>query len=98
MGGTNDLAQGYTKDQILSNIKSMAEQAAAKDMKVVLCSVTPCNMTYSRLSPKEKGTHIVALNKMIKGPQRTGIWRSHTAPPARMPQWNCYARRNRRYW
>ena len=66
MGGTNDLAQGYTKDQILGNIKSMAEQAAAKNMKVVLCSVTPCNERYSRLSPKEKGTHIVALNKMIK--------------------------------
>jgi len=66
MGGTNDLAQGYTKDQILGNIKSMAEQAAAKNMKVVLCSVTPCNEQYSRLSPKEKGTHIVALNKMIR--------------------------------
>lgn len=66
MGGTNDLAQGYTKDQILNNIKSMAEQAAAKKMKVVLCSVTPCNERYSLLSPKEKGTHIVALNKMIK--------------------------------
>ncbi len=66
MGGTNDLAQGISKDQILANLKSMAEQAAAKNMKVVLCSVTPCNMTYSRLTPHEKGTHIVALNKMIK--------------------------------
>lgn len=66
MGGTNDLAWNVSKDQILSNIKSMAEQAAAKDMKVVLCSVTPCNEQYSKLTPKEKGTHIVALNKMIK--------------------------------
>ncbi len=66
MGGTNDLAQGYSKDQILSNIKSMAEKAAEANMKVVLCSVTPCNMTYSRLTPHEKGTHIVALNRMIK--------------------------------
>ena len=66
MGGTNDLAQGITKDNILNNIKSMAEQAAAKNMKVVLCSVTPCNMEYSRLTPRPKGTHIVALNKMIK--------------------------------
>ena len=66
MGGTNDLAQGYSKDQIMASIKSMAEQAAAAKMKVVLCSVTPCNMTYSKLSPHEKGTHIVALNKMIK--------------------------------
>ena len=66
MGGTNDLAQGVSQSQIMTNIKSMAEQAAAKDMKVVLCSVTPCNMSYSKLSPKEKGTHIVALNKKIK--------------------------------
>lgn len=66
MGGTNDLAQGYSKDQILSNLKSMAEQSAAADIKVVLCSVTPCNMSYSKLSPREKGTHIVALNGMIK--------------------------------
>jgi len=66
MGGTNDLAWNISKEEILSNIKSMAEQAAAKNMKVVLCSVTPCNDRYSQLSPKEKGTHIVALNKMIK--------------------------------
>ena len=66
MGGTNDLAQGVSKSRILDNIKSMAEQAAAAGIKVVLCSVTPCNQTYSKLTPKEKGTHIVALNKMIK--------------------------------
>lgn len=66
MGGTNDLAQGVSKEAILKNISSMAEQAAAKNMKVVLCSVTPCNMEYSRLTPRPKGTHIVALNKMIK--------------------------------
>lgn len=66
MGGTNDLAQGYSKEQILSNLKSMAEQAAAKDMKVVLCSVTPCNMEYSKLSPRAKGTHIKTLNAKIK--------------------------------
>lgn len=66
MGGTNDLAQGISKDRILANLKSMAEQAAAQKMKVVMCSVTPCNMTYSKLVPQEKGPHIVALNKMIK--------------------------------
>ena len=66
MGGTNDLAQGYTKDAILNNLSAMAERAAAKKMKVVMCSVTPCNDRYSKLNPKEKGTHIVALNKMIK--------------------------------
>lgn len=66
MGGTNDLAQGVSKSLILDNLRSMAEQAAADGIKVVLCSVTPCNQSYSKLSPREKGTHIVALNKMIK--------------------------------
>lgn len=67
MGGTNDLAQGIGKTRILENLSSMAEQAAAKDMKVILCSVTPCNATYSRLdNPKTKGAHIITLNGMIK--------------------------------
>lgn len=66
MGGTNDLAQGVSKDKILENIASMAMQAADAKMKVVLCSITPCNQTYSKLTPREKGTHIVTLNKRIK--------------------------------
>jgi lysophospholipase L1-like esterase len=67
MGGTNDLAQGVTKANILLNIKNMAEQADALNMKVVLCSVTPCNREYSALSnPKTKGAHIIELNRMIK--------------------------------
>lgn len=67
MAGTNDLAQGYSKQEILMNIKSMAEQAEAADIKVILCSITPCNETYSNLSnPKTKGAHIVAVNEMIK--------------------------------
>lgn len=67
MAGTNDLAQGYTKDQILMNIKNMAEQAEAADMKVILCSITPCNDSYSNLSnPKTKGAHILAVNEKVK--------------------------------
>lgn len=66
MGGTNDLAQGVTKKQILANLTAMAEMADAAGIKVVLCSVTPCNDNYSRLSPKNKGPHIVELNGMIK--------------------------------
>ena len=67
MGGTNDLAQGVTKDGILQNISRMAEMAEAEHMFVILCSVTPCNATYSNLvNPKTKGAHIIALNKMIK--------------------------------
>lgn len=67
MAGTNDLAQGYSKQEILANIKNMAEQAEAEHMNVILCSITPCNDTYSNLSnPKTKGAHIVAVNDMIK--------------------------------
>ena len=66
MGGTNDLAQGVTKEQILANITAMAEMADAAGIKVVLCSVTPCNENYSKLSPKNKGPHIITLNSMIK--------------------------------
>ena len=67
MAGTNDLAQGYSKAEILNNIKNMAEQAEAADMHVVLCSITPCNHEYSVLSnPKTKGAHIIAVNNMVR--------------------------------
>lgn len=67
MGGTNDLAYGYSKETILSNIAAMAESAEELGMSVILCSVTPCNATSSYLSnPPTKGEHIIALNKMIK--------------------------------
>lgn len=67
MGGTNDLAQGYAEEQILSNIVEMAERAAALGMNVILCSVTPCNRSYASLSnPSTKGAHIITLNNMIK--------------------------------
>lgn len=56
MGGTNDLAQGVTRNKILENISSMAEQAEGANIKVILCSITPCNEVYSRLSnPNTKG-------------------------------------------
>lgn len=66
MGGTNDLAQGVAKDDIVANIAAMAEMADAAGIKVVLCSVTPNNDNYSRLSPKNKGGHIITLNGMIQ--------------------------------
>ena len=67
MGGTNDLAQGVSKATILANIKSMAEQAEALNMKVILCTITPCNREYSNLSnPKTKGAHIKEVNRMVK--------------------------------
>jgi len=67
MGGTNDLAQGVSKEQIVANIAAMSEMAQAAGIKVVLCTVTPCNDSYSRLSnPKTKGQHIIWLNEMLK--------------------------------
>ena len=67
MGGTNDLAQGVTKDQIVANIAAMAEMADAAGIKVVICTVTPNNDTYSRLNdPKTKGAHIITLNGMLE--------------------------------
>ena len=66
MGGTNDLAQGITKQQIVSNIGKMAEMADAAGIKVILCTVTPNNDTYSRLNPKNKGPHIIELNGLLK--------------------------------
>ena len=67
MGGTNDLAQGVTKQQIVSNISKMAEMADAAGIHVVICTVTPNNDSYSRLSnPKTKGAHIVTLNGLLQ--------------------------------
>ena len=67
MGGTNDLAQGVTEEGIRDNLASMAQLATAAGIKVVLCSVTPCNNSSSRLkNPNTKGVHIIALNGLIK--------------------------------
>ncbi len=67
MAGTNDLAQGVTEEGIAANIGRMASAATEAGIKVVLCSVTPNDDTYSRLSnPKTKGAHIVKLNGLIK--------------------------------
>ncbi|MBP5689744.1 MAG: hypothetical protein J6W74_02395 [Bacteroidales bacterium] len=67
MGGTNDLAQGVSKADIVANIASMAEMADGNGIKVVLCTVTPNNDSYSRLNdPKTKGAHIITLNGMLQ--------------------------------
>ena len=66
MGGTNDLAQGVSKEEIVSNIGQMADMAIGAGIKVVLCTVTPNNDKYSRLDPKNKGPHIIELNGMLK--------------------------------
>lgn len=65
MGGTNDIAQSVTQDGIMANIKAMCEQADAAGIKVVLCSVTPCNRYYAAVGgPKTQA--ILPLNEAIK--------------------------------
>lgn len=67
MGGTNDLAQGQTKAKILENITAMCDKADKEGIKVILCSITPCNRVYGNLSnPNTKGAHIIAVNEMVK--------------------------------
>ena len=66
MGGTNDLAQGVSKEEIVSHIWDMAAMADNVGIKVVICSITPNNDYYSRLNPHEKGTHIIAVNEMLR--------------------------------
>ncbi|MBP5397484.1 MAG: hypothetical protein J6Y32_02465 [Bacteroidales bacterium] len=66
MCGTNDLAQGVAPATIQDNIRFMADSARKAGIKVVLCSITPCNGTYSRLNPKNKGPHIISMNEWIQ--------------------------------
>ena len=68
MAGINDIAQnnGYiAHENILENIISMCELAKAHDIKVILCSITPCAQFGWRkeLKPAEP---IRSLNKMIR--------------------------------
>lgn len=68
MAGINDIAMnnGYiAHENILGNIISMCELAKANDIKVILCSVTPCAQFSWRkeLKPAEP---IRQLNKMIR--------------------------------
>lgn len=73
MGGTNDLAQGVAKETIIDNISAMAAMAKDAGIQVVLCSVTPNNDSYSKLSdPKTKGAHIIALNTLIQSLATSG--------------------------
>lgn len=65
MGGTNDIAQSVTQDGIMANIKAMSEMADAAGIKVVLCSVTPCNRTYAAVGGP-KTLAILPLNEAIK--------------------------------
>jgi len=68
LAGTNDIAENYgplSLEDILDNIKAMAQQAKNNNISVVLCSVLPANDYPWRpgLHPDKK---IPELNKMIQ--------------------------------
>lgn len=65
MGGTNDIAQGVSEDDIYANIAFMASEARAAGMQVVICSITPNNREYGS-GVGFKGGHIEALNARYK--------------------------------
>ena len=67
-GGTNDIAgnQGVVTDQsIIDNIAAMASKAETAGIKVVLCSILPCNKYYWKpdMRPAER---IKTVNALIK--------------------------------
>jgi lysophospholipase L1-like esterase len=68
LAGTNDIAGNtgpMTLEEILDNIKSMAELAEANDIKVILCSVLPAYVFPWNLDV-EPAVSIPKLNTMIE--------------------------------
>ena len=71
MAGTNDLCQhmmgqAYYPDQtIFDNIVAMCELADEADIKVLLCSITPC-AHYMAIPEQDAGSRIVAMNLRLK--------------------------------
>jgi len=68
LAGTNDIAENtgpITQQQIMGNIKSMAQLAEAHDIKVVLCSVLPA-YDYSWKTGLQPNIKIPKLNAEIK--------------------------------
>ena len=70
LGGTNDIAQNDGRyvpvEEIRDNISTMAEEAAGKGIRVVLCSVTPSKKFSWASSVSHPETTIIELNKLIK--------------------------------
>lgn len=65
MGGTNDIAQGTSEDDIFANVAYMASEAKAAGIKVIICSITPNNREYGG-GVGWKSVHIEALNSRYK--------------------------------
>lgn len=70
LGGTNDIAQNDGRyvpvEEIRDNISTMAEEAAGKGIRVVLCSVTPSKKFSWASSVSHPEATIIELNKLIK--------------------------------
>ncbi len=67
LAGTNDIAGNtgpITLEEIIENIKSMAELARANGIEVILCSVLPAS-DFPWVPHKNPWEKIPALNKMI---------------------------------
>ncbi len=68
LAGTNDIAGNtgpMTLEEIMGNLKSMAELARANNIEVILCSVLPAS-DYPWMPGLEPNKKIPALNAMIK--------------------------------
>jgi len=68
MVGTNDVAENNGKislENMMDNIISMCELAKANNIKVLLCSVTPCKQ-YSWRQEVDPQTKIPAFNALMK--------------------------------
>lgn len=67
-GGTNDIAGNggaVTNEALMTNIASMASKADAAGIKVILCSILPCDRYYWNESVKP-AERIVEVNAMIR--------------------------------
>lgn len=68
LAGTNDIAENNKKitlENVLGNIKSMCELAQHHSIKVLLCSILPCD-SFSWRPDIKPAQSIITLNNMIK--------------------------------
>ena len=69
LAGINDIAENtgpYTEAYTFGNIKTMAELAQAKGIKVILCSILPCNKFFWNPDITDMVPKIISLNAKIK--------------------------------
>ena len=69
LAGINDIAENtgpYTEDYTFGNIKTMVDLAEAHGIKVILCSILPCNYFFWNPDITDMVPKIVSLNAKIK--------------------------------